>query len=268
MLEFSGWWKRVNLVGDASRVTHHAPQFLPTSRSFSPLAARRLFFFACFLSLVSCHSALANNLSISNVSISTRSASADTATVQFDISWSNSWRNQENWDAAWVFIKYSTDAGVTWAHATLKTAGTVPSGFSVGSGTAATIVVTTDKMGGFVYRSAVGSGSLSTTSMKFVWDYGTNGVSDTTSVIVKVFGVEMVYIPTANFYIGDGNASSETAFALHVTDNTAVQITTSNTSSVTCDANANDDIDTTPIAIDGDGGITGNASYPTGYVAF
>ncbi len=212
--------------------------------------------------------ASANNLSVSNVTIASRSASADTVTVQFDISWANSWRNQTNYDAAWVFIKYTTDGGTTWAHATLKTSGTNPSGFSIGSGTAIDIVVPTDKKGAFIQRSAVGSGSLSTTSVKFVWDYSTDGVSDTASVTLKVFGVEMVYIPTANFYLGDGDGTTESSNAIHVTNNTTVLISTAAQSNVTVDSNASDDIDTSPISVDGDGGITGNASFPTGYSAF
>jgi hypothetical protein len=259
MLEFSGWRERVTM--NKSHVTSHmsqdkefftriysAPRLLPLSKSCILSLVAYVFF--C---LVSCHSAFANNLSVSSVTIASRSASADTATIQFDISWSNSWRNQSSWDAAWVFMKFSTDAGVTWAHATLKTAGTDPTGFSNGSGTSVTTVVPSDKLGGFIYRSAIGSGALSTTGVKFVWDYATDGVSDTASVIVRMFGVEMVYVPTESFYLGDGNGTSEATYAFHVTDNTAFQVTTSAVASVTVDTNANDDIDTSSISIDGMG---------------
>jgi len=271
MLEFSGWCKQ-QVKSQKSKVKSFRIQknypVLSSPHSRLTLAACSLFFLTCLMALTASPTALANNLSVSNVTIASRSASADTATVQFDISWSNSWRNQSNWDAAWVFMKFSTDAGVTWAHATLKTAGTDPSGFSNGSGTSVTTVVPSDKLGGFVYRSAVGSGSLSTTGVRFVWDYAADGVADTASAIVRMFGVEMVYIPTESFYLGDGNATTEAAFALHVADNTAFQVTTASVASVTVDANANDDIDTSSISVDGDGGITGNASYPTGYIAF
>jgi hypothetical protein len=112
----------------------------------------------------------ANNIAVSNVTITGQSTSAQTCKVQFDISWNNSWRNAINYDAAWVFIKYSTDSGTTWAHATLKTAGTNPSGFSQGTGTGLDIVVPTDKKGAFLQRTSNGSGSVSTTSIQFVWD--------------------------------------------------------------------------------------------------
>ena len=226
-----------------------------------------IFIFGFAALLLSSTTVFANNLSISNVSISARDASANTATVSFDISWSNSWRNQENYDAAWVFLKFQIGSG-NWTHATLKTSGTTPTGFSTGSGTGIEIVVPTDKKGAFVQRSAVGSGSLSTTSVKFVWDYSTDGVADTDSITLKVFGIEMVFIPTGSFYLGDGDGSTEATYAFHVTDNTAFQVTTSSTANVTVDSSSDDDIDTSPIAIDGDGGITGNTSFPTGYTAF
>ena len=55
------------------------------------------------------HVLLANNISISNVTTSGQNAASDFTLVDFDISWSNSWRTSTgpaNWDAAWVFIKY------------------------------------------------------------------------------------------------------------------------------------------------------------------
>lgn len=245
----------------------NAPQFVTTQwcETFR-FAAFFIFFFMS--GLFFCPLVRANNLAISNASLTSQSTTNSTVKVQFDISWSNSWRNNTNYDAAWVFVKYSTDSGTTWNHATLKTSGTNPSGFTGGSGTSLDVIVPTDKKGAFLQRSSNGYGTLTNTSAQLVWDYGTDGLTSSTSAQIKVFGIEMVYVPTASFYLGDGNASSESTNALHVTDNTTFQVTTASTASVTVDSNANDDIDTTPIAIDGDGGITGNASYPTGYTAF
>ena len=166
------------------------------------------FLVICCLSLVACRSAFANNLAVTNTTLASQDTSADTVTLQFDISWSNSWRDAVNYDAAWVFIKYSTDSGTTWNHATLKTSGTNPSGFSTGSGTGISIVVPTDKKGCFIQRSGAGTGSLSTTSVQVVWDYGLDSVSDTNAASMdtqfKIIGIEMVYIPTGGFWAGDG----------------------------------------------------------------
>lgn len=164
-----------------------------------------LSFLFCLLSSIH---AYANNITASNVSLVDQSTSAGTVDVQFDISWDNSWRTSTNYDAAWVFVKYSTDGGTTWAHATLKTSGTNPTGFSRGTGTTLDIVVPTDLKGAFLQRSANGSGSVSTTDIEFVWDWNANGLSASTTARVKVFAVEMVYIPEASFSVGDPDGAT------------------------------------------------------------
>jgi len=182
-----------------------------------------LFLFSiCFLSFVFCllmDKAEANNLAVSSVSLSNVSLGQVTATVQFNISWDNSWRTATNYDAAWVFVKYSTDAGVTWHHATLKTSGTNPAGFSQGSGTALDIIVPADEKGAFLQRSANGSGSVSTTSIQFVWNYGADGVISTSTVRVEVFAIEMVYIPTNAFYVGSGGTETSPFYTYPTTTN-------------------------------------------------
>ncbi len=184
-----------------------------------------LFLFSiCFLSAVFCSLLLidkaeANNLVVSSVSLGNVSLGQVTAKVQFNISWDNSWRTTTNYDAAWVFIKYSTNAGASWNHAKLKTSGTNPAGFSQGSGTALDIVVPADKTGAFLQRSANGSGSVSTSSIQFVWDYGANGVISTSTVRVEVFAIEMVYIPTNAFYVGSGGTETSPFYTYPTTTN-------------------------------------------------
>ncbi|MDP3042609.1 MAG: SUMF1/EgtB/PvdO family nonheme iron enzyme [Candidatus Omnitrophota bacterium] len=182
-----------------------------------------LFLFSvCLLSFVFClliDKAEANNLNVSTVSLGNVSLGQVTAAVQFNISWDNSWRTAANYDAAWVFIKYSTNAGVSWNHATLKTSGTNPAGFSQGSGTALDIIVPADKKGVFLQRSANGAGSVSTSSIQFVWDYGADGVISTSTVRVKVFAIEMVYIPTSAFYVGSGGTETSAFYTYPTTTN-------------------------------------------------
>ena len=184
-----------------------------------------LFFIFCFCLLL--NKAEANNLSVSNVSIGSVSLGQVTAAVQFDISWDNSWRTSTNYDAAWVFIKYSTNSGISWNHGTLKAAGTNPAGFSRGSGTLLDIIVPLDKKGAFLQRSANGSGSVSTSSIQFVWDYGADGVISTSTVRVKVYAIEMVYIPAGAFYAGSGG-SETSAFYTYPTTTNAYLISSEN----------------------------------------
>ena len=241
----------------------------------------------CFLLSVFCQCAglapvaYANGLAVSNVTLTGQDTANETIKVQFDITWNNSWKGSINNDAAWVFVKYSTDSGSTWHHATLLTTDTAdhdtnPSGYSQGTGTGIDIIVpddnTTSAGGGygcFIQRSTTGGGTLSVTGVQLVWDWGQDGLSATDTARIKVFGIEMVYVPEGSFYIGDGNGIDESTSAFHENgaDNTAVQITTAS-KDITCDTNIYDDIDTTPIGVDGDNGITGNTSWPNGYPAF
>ncbi len=226
--------------------------------------------FFLFLFFLISTPAFANNLVISNVTIEDRNASANTMVVQFNISWDHSWRKPDGrHDAAWVFVKLYQNSTAPWLHGKLYTAGTNPSGTSPGTNSDFKIVVPSDKIGAFISRTATGSGTFASQKVRLVVDYGTSGLADTDTVTTKVFGVEMAYIPEGPFYIGDGNGSQESLKSLHENgvDNTSVQVTTS-AKSITADSNSCDDIDTSPVSVDGDGGITGNASWPTGYRAF
>ena len=226
----------------------------------------------------------ANGLKIDSVSLTEQNSSdtgphANTIKVKFDISWDNSWKDAENYDAVWVFIKYSTDAGATWHHATLETTDSSvgydknPAGYYQGSGTPVDIIVpddnTTTAGGGygcFIQRNENSSGKTVLNDVRLVWDYGQDNVTDTDAddldTRIRVFGQEMVYIPEGAYYLGDGDGTGESADAFHQSgyDNLPVQITTT-AKTVTWDSGGS-------TSVDGDGGITGNASYPTGYTAF
>ncbi len=218
----------------------------------------------------------ANNISISNQALVGQDSSATTIKVQFDISWSNSWRDSTNYDAAWVFFKYSTDSGSTWNHATLKTSGTNPTNFSAGSGTKIDIVVPTDKKGCFIQRSSLGSGALSTTSVQVVWDYGQDGVSDSaasnSSAQVKVIAIEMVYVSQGGFYLGDTTAGTNGEFQWEssvagTVENEAdllsfeAAVGTANAWYYTSDTGGTDDAASGAI-------FTVSSSFPKGYAAF
>jgi len=151
------------------------------------------------LNLFLLQTAFANNVVVSHISLTGQDAANDYTFVQFDISWENSWRDAGNWDASWVFIKYSTDGGTTWNHATLATTGhTAPAG--------STIDTPADGKGVFIYRNTVSSGTNTWNGVQLKWQYGTDIVSDDAIVLVKVFAIEMVYIPQASFYVGSGGS--------------------------------------------------------------
>ena len=150
----------------------------------------------------------ANNIQVTNVSVL-----PSTNQIQFDISWDNSWRSDVmlNWDAAWVFFKFKGVDG-NWYHLDLSGSGNVlPAGFSY--------MQPSDNKGVFLYRSSAGSGTASLTGVKIgIPAAYARGVYD-----IRVFGIEMVYIPTEPFYIGDFGVSAG-SYSLSVSSNQPVSV--------------------------------------------
>lgn len=144
-----------------------------------------------------------NNLVISNSALVEDNTAQDYAILSFDISWENSWRDAENWDAIWVFIKYNEGAG--WHHAELNFVDGSSDGHTAPSGS--NITTPDDGKGIFIYRSVVGSGDVTFTDVRVRWNYGTDGITDINGVDVRILGIEMVYVAEGSFWLGDGESS-------------------------------------------------------------
>ena len=162
-----------------------------------------------FLLLI--HYSYANNLQLKNLNVVSTNIAAQTMTLTFDLNQENSWRTTSNYDAVWVFMKYSTDGGITWNHASMAGSGINPAGYLIPSNFQ--IDVPSDQKGFFLHRSDFGSGNIAPTNIQFVWNYAQDGLSTATAqaanTIHKLFGIEMVYIPSGAFYAGDGNSSAD-----------------------------------------------------------
>jgi len=204
--------------------------------------------------------AFSNNIAVSNVSLTGQNISngpnnaLNFALVQFDLSWENSWRlgystGINNWDAAWVFVKYRVNGG-NWTHASLNN-----SGHDDGSGTTLDIeaglltpgsafnATTNPAMGCFFYRNAAGTGNISNTGLQLRWNYGANGLNDNALVEVKVFAIEMVYVPQGGFDAGESspinplaNVASSASVTFQLTGNGANGGTTFTDESVAANA--------------------------------
>lgn len=204
----------------------------------------------------------ANNVTVTNITLTGQNTSSDYTTVQFDLSWENSWRDPVNYDAVWIFVKYQVGNG-EWNHALLNT---TSGNHSVGSenGVSSEIEVGTTSgngIGVFLKRSANGTGNINWDNVQLRWEYGSNGVADDDLVTVKVFAIEMVYVPTASFYVGSGGGETSAFHAGGTTD--PYQITSEGDITVS-------NLSSSDLYYDGDGDQTGPvpANFPKGYAAF
>jgi len=124
----------------------------------------------------------------------------------------------ENWDAAWVFVKFRMPGG-NWRHATLS-----PLAADHGKPAGAALDVGLDDnpvadgkapstslgagagrgLGVFVHRDSVGNGPNAWKGLSLRWLHGADGVSNPATAEIKVFGIKMVYVPRGAFWAGDG----------------------------------------------------------------
>jgi len=219
--------------------------------------------YCLFFSVLS-FSMFANSLNVTNVSII--NVSGGTADVQFDISWSNSFRWMEsvagksltNYDSAWVFIKYRNSSMGNWEHALLSSTGhSAPAGsvievHSNGNGT---------NVGAMVYRSSVGNGDVSFANLTFKWDMSKNGLTKTNFVDVRVHAIEMVKIPECRFALGSGGSEY---YHFYKYPYTLQEYYVTNAGVINVGANTND------LYYTGGGDSSGPlpAAFPNGFSAF
>ncbi len=187
----------------------------------------------------------------------------DTAVVEVDLLWDNSWRDDFNWDAAWVFFKFKKrGSSEPWQHAYLTRdghsgipqSGNEGGGYTfmcgeVGSGESAKVT------GLFVMRDVLSEGHVHV-RLHVKWNLAETGLTradfgdDLTKIYLAVHAVEMVYVPYGAYYLGD--AYSYKSFA--VGDTAAVVIDSENALTLS--------------AKNGMPNVSLSASYPKGYAGF
>ncbi|MFC1462802.1 hypothetical protein ACFLQU_04270, partial [Verrucomicrobiota bacterium] len=164
------------------------------------------------------------DLMVTNVSW--KVVNKDYTEVTFDLSWSGSWRAKwtesadksvtgkpievENWDAAWVFVKFLPEKDLKqskarnhWQHATLAPE---PAQHVMPAGATNTLRLSEDGsrgMGVFIYRDAIGHGANDFKAVKLRWLNGAGKV-DPAKAAVKVHAIAMVYVPEGSFKVGTG----------------------------------------------------------------
>lgn len=138
----------------------------------------------------------ANNLVMGTPSVSG-------STVSFTIKWDNSWyvtTGPSNWDAVWVFVKRQACNQASqnpWVHADLAA-----SGHSLSSTSQLQIDLASDNKGVFIRRNAAGKGNITQVTVTLTLASAINTDN------IGVYGMEMVNVPQAEFYIGDGHPTA------------------------------------------------------------
>jgi len=224
----------------------------PITSSFLIIMIVLVFSFALF----------ANNLEVENITLTGQNTTDDYTMIQFDISWDNSWRDMINWDAAWIFARYKVSNG-EWKGAYLSTTDgdhTAPAGAVINNGNNGGIYAP----GVFIYRDANGAGSNDWDNVQLRWNYGDNvpPVDDGDMVTVKVFAIEMVYVPQSAYSLGDDGSSGSTTNHFYMNGYSWAVTIPVQTSLV---------MGPTEGLLWADGEIevgTSNANFPTGYNAF
>jgi formylglycine-generating enzyme required for sulfatase activity len=150
--------------------------------------------------------AAANNISVTNLSRASVNTAQHYAMVQFTLNWENNWRDADNRDAAWVFIKYKISGQPGgWSHATLNYVDGGNDGHVAAAGSS--VNTPADGKGVFIYRNANGSGNVSFANLQLRWNYGADGVADNALVDISASAIEMVYVPQGTYWLGDGSNS-------------------------------------------------------------
>ncbi len=134
---------------------------------------------------------------------------AEPRSIRLDLGWDNSWRSSAepaSGDAVWLFAKYRVgSAAAPWRHATLSA---VASDYAVAetAGVAAAFSPSADGKGVFVCRQADGRGPIRWTGVTLRWLNAPAVTAAGADLEVRVFALEMVYVPQGPFYLGDGTS--------------------------------------------------------------
>jgi formylglycine-generating enzyme required for sulfatase activity len=90
-----------------------------------------------------------------------------------------------------------------WNHATIKSIGhESPKGIKINT--------SSDNKGVFIHRKNMGQGNLILKDICLNWDFSQDKVNNLKSTQIKLFAIEMVYVPEGEFYVGSGGNESGT----------------------------------------------------------
>ncbi len=157
---------------------------------------------ACASAFCMPQAASASDLEVRNAQLIAPRETGGETRVLFDVSWDNSWRNQRNHDAAWVFVKLVGPNGQV--HLPLAASGHRVFSLSSDVMPDADLSVAKEGTGVFLAPGDVFRGSVAwRVSLHIGGDIGAALERAGDGASVQVYGIEMVYIPQGPFYVGD-----------------------------------------------------------------
>jgi formylglycine-generating enzyme required for sulfatase activity len=227
---------------------------------------------------------LGNGILLGNANVHDRNSTEQYTILEFDIRWDNGFRTttegaDDNWDAAWVFIKWrkTSEPTAVWSHGTLKDTGhTVPRDIHSESPTEVsyTYSLPADLKGIFIHRSDTGStgtgyGDTRLRDIRIAWDYGSDGLQNEDEVDIHLFAIEMVYVPEGNFYLGSGGSESGSFTDGSWSSGAPIPFQITSEAAITLDPSAGNLWGTSTSGTNTIGSVgTLPAAFPKGYQAF
>jgi len=169
-----------------------------------------------------------NYLTITEVEVG-QVLAGDSRMISFDLIWENNWKTSscpENWDAVWIFAKCKI-GNEDWKHVTLSNISSehiIPLGYAV--------KLPLDGKGVFIYKDDGNENTFNISDISLKWNFKDDNISSEGDISVKVFGIEMVYIPEGSFYAGD-NGTSYASLVRGYDDNRPWYISSENEINVT-----------------------------------
>ena len=147
----------------------------------------------------------AGGIRVENVVFFAPRESPDVMRATFDISWENAWRNDRNHDAAWVFLKLQREDG-SYIHIRVA-----PEGHRIIQ------LPGRPRIEGEIAHVDGGTGIFVRPSERHrrdvAWrvsvDFHPDDIDEAlVTGVIRVFAIEMVYVPEGPFEIGDSDATS------------------------------------------------------------
>lgn len=150
-----------------------------------------------------------DTVTIENAVVTPRDAA--TATIRFDLAWNDSWRDQTNHDAVWIFFKALPAAGGGWQPVRLAADKVLdPTGYTQEKdGTRLDFIVPDGPdgfVGMFVRRAEEGKGPVAAKGVTAILDLAASKALGKVTSETKVtpLAIEMVYVDEGPYALGSG----------------------------------------------------------------